>query len=321
MKRKELKKKIKRKGLLKKVIISFFLLVVILLGGGGYLYFQAYKATSASFDDLGGREKSDLRVETVSIDKDPISVLLLGIEDYSSGGSNGRSDSIIVLTFNQEQKSLKMLSIPRDSFVTIAGRGIEDKINHSYAFGGPEMTIETVEDLLNIPIDYYATVNFEGFKNVVDIVGGVTVDVPFDFSEDSDDHTGKLYYTEGEMLLNGKEALGYARMRKQDPLGDIGRGDRQKQVVKAVIDKLTSASTVFKIDDLSDEYGENVISNMKLKEIFNFYKEYKDFNTSNIEQLKIEGSNGNIDGIYYYMLDEQSLTNISNTLREHLELP
>lgn len=319
MKRNEIRRERKKKNLIRILVISFLAIFAILLGSGGYMYFQAQQATSQSYDDLG-REKSELREKKASISTDPISFLLLGIEDYSTGGSNGRSDTIMVLTFNPEDETLKMVSIPRDSLVTIVGKGIEDKINHAYAYGGTEMTINTVENFLNIPIDYYATVNFEGFKNVIDIVGGVTIDVPFDFTEDSDDHTGKLYYYEGEMELNGKEALGYARMRKQDPTGDIGRGERQKQVVKAVISELTSASTVFKIDDLADEYGNNVVSNMKMKELINLYKEYKNFSTSNIEQLNLEGHSSRINNISYYLIDEESLSEVSTDLRNHLDL-
>lgn len=319
MQRKEIKKIKKKKKLKRNIIIFFLVILATILSFGGYLYYQAHVATNKSYDDLG-REKSDLRDKEVSISEDPISILLLGIEDYSTGGVNGRSDTIMVLTFNQQEKTLKMVSIPRDSRVEIIGKGTKDKINHAYAFGGVEMSINTVEHLLDIPIDYYATVNFEGFKNVVDIIGGITVDVPFDFSEDSDDRTGKLYYKEGEMHLNGKYALGYARMRKQDPLGDIGRGDRQKEVVKAVIDKLTSASTVFKIDNLADEYGKNVKSNMKLTEMIDLYKEYSDFNTSNIEQLKIEGQNEMINSVSYVILDDESLSEVTNELRDHLNL-
>ncbi|MRH43936.1 LytR family transcriptional regulator [Aquibacillus halophilus] len=319
MKRKEVKKVQKKKNFKRRFFISFIILFAVLLSIGGYIYFQAYQATSDSYSELN-RDKSLLREKSVDIGNDPISILLLGIENYSSGGSNGRSDTIIVLTFNQDEETLKMLSIPRDTFVPIIGENIQDKINHSYAYGGAEMTINTVEEFLNIPIDYFATIDFAGFLNVIDIVGGITVDVPFNFSEDSHDGTGKLYYTEGAMDLNGKQALGYARMRKQDPEGDIGRGDRQKQVVEAVIDKLTSPSTVFKIDNLANEYGENVTSNLKLSELMSFYKEYRNFNTNNIEQLKLDGTNESIDGISYYVVDEKSLETISTELRSHLEL-
>src|SRR5690606_29541403 len=113
-----------------------------------------------------------------------------------------------------------------------------------HVYGGKRMTIETVEQFLDIPIDYYATVNFEAFKNIVDVLGGITVDVPFDFQQNSDDRVAeKLQFYEGEMELDGRYALAYARMRMEDPRGDIGRNERQQQVIEAIIDKALSPAT------------------------------------------------------------------------------
>ncbi|WP_226036330.1 LCP family protein [Aquibacillus saliphilus] len=319
MDRHELKTNKKKKHFIGTLKIVLLLLAIGILGTVSYLFYQGYAATEDSYDDLG-REKSDLRKKAVSIAKDPISVLLLGIEDYSATASNGRADAIIVVTFNQSNETMKMLSIPRDTLVPIAGMDKKDKINHSYVFGGPAMTINTVEKFLNIPIDYYTTVNFEGFKNVVDIIGGINVNVPFDFSEDSDVDNGKLYYTKGDMQLDGEQALGFARMRMQDPEGDIGRGERQKEIIKAIISKLASPTTVFKFDDLAEEYGNTIVSNMKLKELLNFYQEYGSFDTSTIEELTIEGRPAMINGVSYITTEQSSVNAVSRTLREHLNL-
>ncbi len=209
---------------------------------------QTYTAASESYDDLG-REKSDMRNEAVSISDDPISMLLLGVEDYSTNGANGRTDTMIVATFNPDDEKLKLLSLPRDTLVNIAGNGTKEKINHAHAYGGKKMAIETVEQFLDIPIDYYAAVNFEAFQNIVDILGGIKVDVPFDFEQRTKRESGNemLQFYEGPMKLNGEEALAFARMRKQDPRGDIGRNERQQQTIKAIIDKATSVSTVTKL--------------------------------------------------------------------------
>ncbi|WP_026559744.1 LCP family protein [Bacillus sp. J37] len=319
MNRRDMKrvKKKKKRPILRRLL---FLALVLLIGIGsyvGYVFYQTLEAANNSYDDLG-REKSKLRDSAVSISNDPVSILLLGVEDYSSGGKGGRSDTLMVATFNPEDQSMKLLSIPRDSRVEIPGKGL-DKINHSFSKGGKELTIETVEDFLEIPIDYYATVNFDGFKNIVDIVGGITVDVPFDFVQNSDDRKAeKLQFYEGPMELDGRYALAYARMRHEDIKGDIGRNERQQQVVKAIIDEIASAGTLLKVDKLTNEVGNNVETNMKVSELLGFYQKYSGFSTSNIETLTLDGVGEYINGISYWLPEEESVIEIQDELKGHL---
>ncbi|WP_197046704.1 LCP family protein [Oceanobacillus salinisoli] len=313
-------KKRRRKKRLKQLLFVVIMLFLGLLGFGGYMAMQTLEAASNTYDDLG-REKSDLRANAVSISDDPVSVLLMGVEDYSTNGENGRTDTLMVATFNPNDERLKLLSIPRDTLVEISGRETEDKINHAHVFGGKKATIETVENFLDIPIDYYATVNFEAFKNVIDILGGITVNVPFDFEQNSDDRVAeKLQFYEGEMELDGRYALAYARMRKEDPRGDIGRNERQQQVIEAIINKALSVSTVTKIDDLAREFGNNVETNMKIKEGLAFFKEYSDFSTSKIDKLTLKSYPDRINGVSYQIVDEESLAEVQAELKTHLEI-
>ncbi|WP_317951459.1 LCP family glycopolymer transferase, partial [Rossellomorea marisflavi] len=172
--------------------------------------------TAETMNEDIDRPRSDKRTEEVKFDKKhPFSVLLLGVDERA--GDKGRSDTMIVVTVNPHEKTTKMLSIPRDTLVDIVGRGTRDKINHAYAFGGVEMSMDTVEEFLDIPIDYYAKINMEGFKDIVNAVGGVTVNNDFTFS------SGGYTFNEGQLSLNGEKALAYTRMRKQDPRGDFGR--------------------------------------------------------------------------------------------------
>ncbi|MRG85052.1 LytR family transcriptional regulator [Salinibacillus xinjiangensis] len=321
MNRVELRKKKQRKKLWRRIFMILGIILITSLSYGGYVFYESYQAASKTYDDLG-RDKSKLREDKVSISQDPFSVLLMGVESYSSGGGDtGRSDTLMLATFNPEQKNMKLMSIPRDTRVEIAERNTVEKINHAYAYGGKKMTIETVENFLDIPVDYYATVNFDGFKNIVDVLGGIDVNVPFDFQQNSDDRIAeKLQFYEGPMELNGRYALAYARMRLEDPKGDLGRVERQKEVVTAVIDKVTSASTVFKIDDLANELGNNIETNMKISDALKLYKKYPNFSTSKIEQITLEGTPQYIDGVSYYIVDEQSLSNVKQQLKEHLDI-
>ncbi|GGM32258.1 putative transcriptional regulator YvhJ [Paraliobacillus quinghaiensis] len=319
MDRKELRKSKKKRKRNRIILISLSLLLV-LISFGGYLFFRTYQAANETYDDLG-RDKSELRQKEVSISDDPVSILLMGVENYSSGDQSGRSDTLMVATFNPKDEHLKLLSIPRDTRVVIPDRDGKDKINHAFAFGGKELTIQTVERFLNIPIDYYATVNFDGLKSIVDTVGGITVDVPFDFKQNSDDRVAeKLQFYEGEMELNGRYALAYARMRLEDPRGDIGRNERQKQVVEAIIEELISASTIMKIDNLAKDLESNLETNMKLREAVAFFRRYSDFRVSNIDQITLEGESQYINSLSYYIPTEESLNEVKNELRNHLEL-
>lgn len=281
---------------------------------------SALNAASSSYEELDRGEKSDLRLESVEITKDPFSILLMGIEDYSSGGANGRTDSLLVATINPQLKTMKLLSIPRDTEVYIEEVNKIDKINHAYVYGEKEATIKAVEQLLEIPIDYYATVNFSGFKDVIDEIGGVTVDVPFEFSEKSDVDGHLIYFEEGEMHLNGEEALAYARMRKQDPRGDFGRNDRQKQILTAAIEKMTSANNFFKIDEISNHIGNNVQTNLKVTELLALQSKFSGFNSSSIETLTLKGSDDYKKGIYYFKPDDLNLSEIQSNLKNHLDL-
>lgn len=310
----------KRKGKrLKRILLVFLTLFLALVAYGGYLLFETYQAANNAYTELD-REKSKYRDKEVEINKDPFSVLIMGVEDYSSGGENGRTDTLIVATLNPKEKTMKLLSIPRDTLVYYEHLGYESRINHAHAYGGKEMTIEKVEELLEVPIDYYTTVNFEGFKNVIDIIGGVEVEVPFDFTEKSDVDNSLLQFTEGPMNLDGEEALAYARMRKQDPRGDFGRNDRQKQIIQAALSEMLKPGNLLKVDDIAKEMGDNVQTNIRVSEGIGLSKLYAGFNSSSMENLTLEGADDTSSGAYYFIPYEESILEVRSILKEHLEI-
>lgn len=312
------RKKARKKRRLRKMRVAILFFVLAILCVGGYMVFDTYHAINKSYDDLG-REKSDLRETVVSIGKDPISILILGIEDYSTGGKNGRTDALMVATFNPDDGRVKLLSIPRDTLVEIDNEGTLAKINAAHVFGGVEGTINTVEKFLEIPIDYYASVDFDGFVNIIDILGGVEVDVPFDFSQDSLD--GEMhYFYEGPMELNGKEALAFVRMRKQDRLGDIGRNQRQQQVVKGVVEKALSLGTITKIGDIADEIGENVQTNLRITDGVALLDKFPNFSNNSIDTVVLKTYPDRYKGASVQIADDESLEEVQMILKEHLGL-
>ncbi|WP_337018000.1 LCP family protein [Oceanobacillus massiliensis] len=313
----------KKRKLRKRVyFILFFSLITFLavLSYASYLYIKADSVFSDSYED-DGRNKSELRENAVDPTKDNVSVLIMGVDasDVRSNANNSRTDTLMLATLNKEDKSVKLLSIPRDTYVYIPEVGYETKINHAHAFGGPQATIETVENLLDIPVDYYVKLNFDAFIDVVDAVNGIEVDVPYEINEqNSKDQAGAIHLMPGTQQLNGEEALALARTRKQD--NDIERGKRQQEIIKAVINKSVSVNSLLKYDDIIEAIGNNMTTNMTFGEMKSFISYGTKGTNLNIDTLTLEGYDSQPGGTYYWYLDETSLSETQELLKSHLDL-
>ncbi|MEN0644045.1 LCP family protein [Alkalicoccobacillus gibsonii] len=315
--RKQRRGKKKSRRVLKILLLLTTLVLFVVLGGATYLYVKAMGAEKEFHETLDRGEKSELRTEAVDVGKHNFSVLLLG-DDARPGEDHARTDAILVATFNRTDRSIILTSIPRDSYVEIVGRGTQDKINHANAFGGIDMTVATVENFLEIPIDYYATVKFDGFKDIVDALDGVDVDVKytFDFTEG-----GKtLNFTEGPAELDGEHALAYTRERKSaNSGGDFGRGQRQAQVMAAIIDKAASFKSIDNFGRVFDSLGNTLRTDLTFANLVALHGYAGSI--SDIEQVQLEGEPfRGTDGVSYVRVDETSLANIQNQLKEHLGL-
>ncbi|WP_100333187.1 LCP family glycopolymer transferase [Bacillus alkalisoli] len=292
------------------VFAAFFLLVAIYVG---HTIYQVNKTLTQMHEPIN-REYSEKRPEQVNFSKrDPFSVLLIGIDKNTGSTEKGRSDSLIVLTVNPHDESMKMVSIPRDTRTEIIGRGTQDKINHAHAFGGIDMSIPTIENFLDIPIDYYVKVNMQGFKDIVDAVGGVQVNNKFSFKQDS------FTFEEGRINLDGEQALAFARMRKQDPRGDFGRTDRQKEIVQGVINKGASFTGLTNLDSILGAIGQNVRTNLSTDEMLNIQRNYKEAR-HDLETLHLSGNGTKINGIYYFQVPEEERLRLSGILKNHLKV-
>lgn len=255
-------------------------------------------------------DAAQLEEKTV-IKKEPFSVLMLGVDERKD--DSGRSDTMIVITVNPEKQTMKMLSIPRDTRTEIVGHDTVDKINHAYAFGGVPMAVDTVENFLNIPIDYYVFINMEGFLQIIDTLGGVTINNDMDLTYD------EYHYPKGEITLDGNEALIFSRIRYEDPRGDFGRQIRQRQIIEAVMKKASTPSTLLKATDMLTVLGDNVRMNFSVKELIQLQGIYKKMD-KDIEQLSFEQGDGErINRIWYYIPNEEELQKIQADLKTHLQ--
>lgn len=294
-----------------KAFVSIFVLILIVGGSYALYLFNAAKNTVEDMHYETEREsKRDGKVDLKK--QDPVSFLILGVDSKTSG--HGRADVDIVVTVNPNTSSIKTVSIPRDTRTLIVGQGKRDKINHAYAFGGPEMSIATVENFLDIPIDHFISTNMSGFRDMVDAVGGVIVYNDLNFTQDH--HT----FRKGEINLNGEEALAYVRHRKTDPKGDLGRAERQKQVINAVINKVfKQSSSITKIKDILDVLGSNVKTDLTYEQMKDLFTNYID-TKENILPLHIEGHGIKLNGIYYYKVSDEERKRVSQELKNHLNI-
>lgn len=312
---------VRRKKKKRRFLRLFVLLLVFSFIGGGSFFaydilYNAKKASNNIFQELDRNKIPNHRDEEIKITKDPFTILLVGIEDQEGGE---RSDVLMLATVNPKTEEVYLLSIPRDTRTYLPEVGYETKINHSYSNGGIEATINAVTELLDVPIDYYITTNFQGFEDIVDTLGGVTVDVPFTFKAQLTDSLKWKTFYKGEMNLNGNEALAYVRMRKKDPKGDLGRNERQQQVIKAIVDKGTSFSSIPKIDDVMEDLGDNVKTNIPPSKFASFIQLYSKIKNTSIKHLALEGYDEYIDGVYYYIPSEESIIEVSSILKNSLD--
>lgn len=306
--------------------VKVFLLFTILLFAGittyaSYLIIQAKNVSSEIYEPLERDTEETLqdKLSSIQTNDEPFSVLIAGIDD-EDGGKYGRSDVLLVATVNPKKETISMVSIPRDSYVYIPELDYYDKINHAYANGGIRYTIETVEELLDIPLDYYVTTNFQGFEDIVDSLGGIDIDVPFTFTTQLSGSLKHFTFEEGNMSVNGNQALAYVRMRKQDPRGDLGRNERQQDVIKEILSETTKVSSIPKFDNILQDVKGAVRTNIPSTQYLEFLKIYREFGNVEINQLTLQGYDNTQEGVYYYGLEEDSLAEIQKTLKKELDL-
>lgn len=318
----------KRKTKRKRRIFFFIFLPIILLtlSATAYGTFLYNKAQSVMEDSYNPIDRTTKRASAAQPDIDNISVLFIGVDDSSkrSFSTSSRSDALMLATFNKDSKSVKLLSIPRDSYVYIPELGYQDKITHAHANGGPATTIETVEELLDIPVDFYVKVNFNAFIDIVEALNGIKVDVPYAFSEqDSNDKPNAISLEPGYQLLNGEEALALARTRKKD--SDIQRGERQQEILKAIVNRAASVGSISKYANVIEAVGKNMETDLTFDQMKAFLNYATEGSSINIESLNIAGQdmylpNSNGNRVYYYELDQTSLAEIQTELKGHLDL-
>ena len=311
--------------MIKKILLMFFsLLAVTTIGIGAYgltILNQSTNTLSKTYKGIGDENN-------VIAENKPMTILLMGVDTGSGSREDqwvGNSDTMILVTVNPQTRETTIMSLERDILTNITqdGETFQAKLNAAYAQGGAELAIETIQDLMNIHIDRYAMINMKGLVQLVDKVGGITVNNPFDFDisieENEPEYTAKI--PPGRQEIDGEQALVYSRMRYQDPEGDYGRQKRQREVIEKIIKKVLTLDGLSNYQGIIEAVSDNMQTNISLDtDSLMQLMGYRDA-LKNIRMEQLKGEDATLaDGGSYQIVDAKHLLKMQNILRKSLGL-
>ena len=299
----------------KKFFKSFFIAFLIfgILYGGTVYYLvnddNENDADSTFFDRISEENNQDL------------TFLLLGIDTKDlSKDSKERSDTMMLCKIDRSTGGISILSIPRDTKAFIRGRKNEERINHAHAYGGPELSVKAVKDLLRIDLDYYVRVDYKIVKEYVDLIGCVEVDVPQDMHYEDPTADPPLYIDlkKGKQVLDGDKSLQFLRFRKGYKDQDIGRIRAQQQFIQATMKQSLKPGNIIKLPQIISTYYKYVDTNIPLDQIMVYAAKAKDFSSENMEMATIPGEPKTINGVSYWIpYKEETVELVRNMFLEH----
>ena len=296
--------------------LCLFIAIILTIVAGcfflGKIAFKTFFAPKvpvvAATDDIGKDEILNRR----------INVLLLGIDDGDSEdfGTDApkRTDAMLVVSFDPDNNEVSLLSIPRDTRVAIPGHREPDKINAAYAYGGIKLAQQTVANLLQIPIHYYVLANWQGFIQIIDILGGVDMYVEHNMNYEDPYANLKIHLKQGFQHLNGRQAGEYVRFR-HDELGDIGRVQRQQKFFKALSGEFFSVSNVVKLPSIIDALGKNTETDMDTFTMLRAANSFKLFGGERVQSEMVYGDFKTIDGVSYWVTSPEKMTKSLDELK------
>ncbi|WP_150266429.1 LCP family protein [Paenibacillus tepidiphilus] len=291
-------------------ILSFIFRKELMMFGFDHVVAPTVEGTlKNSYEPLSDDGKENTETPASLKGDSPFSLLLLGTDQRKN--ENGLSDSIIYTVVRPEDNKVLFVSIPRDSYTKIIGaedvKGArrETKINAAHSYGGAQMSVDTVENLLDAPIQYYATINFHGLVDVVDALDGVELPITKLIENKNPAHE-KLRIEPNKPIYSGKEALMYVRYREDS---DFKRTERQRIFLKAVMDRMKNIKNIANIKDIMGIAGENFKTNMKADFMLDLAKQVIfEGGTPEITSHMLQGSDKRTDQ-WYYILDDEDVQN------------
>ena len=243
--------------------------------------------------------------------------LLIGIDtkDYSQA-SAVRSDTLMLVNLDTSTGRLSIVSIPRDTRAPIEGRRNQEKINHSFAYGGPELTTDTVSNLLGIDLEYYVLADYQMVRKFVDLVGGVEIYVPMDmkYTDPADDPPLYIDLKEGQQVLDGDKALQFLRFRKGYADADLGRVRAQQEFMKGMISQSIKPANLLKIPGMVGIYKDHLVTNVPVSKIAEYGIRVITADLDEIESGTLPGSARMMEGLSYFIHDQEETDSLFRQL-------
>ena len=243
-------------------------------------------------------------------------ILFMGVDVVSNAQDpfkGNRSDTMLLISIAPYGKDINIISIPRDSKVYIANRNKPDKINHAFAYGGPDLSVKTVEETFGVRIDHYIALSNEGLIKFIDTIGGLPIYIEKDMYYHDSTAGLHIELTQGEHVLNGEQTEGYLRFRK-DALGDIGRIRRQQWFFNALMARLKEPSVLVKLPEVLKVMPKYIKTDLSVYELSQYAAMVKSIDTSSIQVATLPGTPSTKGIVSYWILDPDKPQEIINKL-------
>lgn len=311
--------KIKKRHSFRDLIIVIMSLVICVgLAGVAYLY--------TFFDNMGNQKKSANPIKPVTVSKgNPINILAMGVDVGTPGSTSKndpkRTDTILLLNYNPKLDEVNVISIPRDTLIEVNEKF--KKINEANAIGGPAYLIDAIEKLLDVKVNYYSKVDYEGFRKIIDTVGPIEVKINNRMEYDDPTQDLHIHFKKGETVqLDGQKAEEFFRWRKNNDgtglaEGDIGRIENQHVFLSKLIEKFKSPAIITKIPTILGTVPNYIETNMKTEEIVKYGYALSKIDKSKFNMYTLKGDAEYISGISYFIYDQNKNKDV--LLRLHNE--
>lgn len=291
-----------------------FLFICMIIGAGCFTYYNLSKLNEKV-------EQGTESIPVIASGSEPINILALGVDIGITGKKSDpkRADTIMVIHYDPKVKSVDIVSIPRDTLVRINGRN--EKINAAHAIGGVKTLQGAVEGLMNIKINYYVKINYEGFRKIIDSIGGVTLVINQNMKYDDPAQNLHIDFKKGDKVhLNGKKAEEFFRWRKNNDgsglaEGDLGRIQNQHEFMEKVVKKFTSPVVIFRVPSIISTICKYTETNMDADEILKYGYSFMKLKRENIRMHTLKGKPAYIGKISYFIFKGNNNKEILEVLR------
>lgn len=295
-----------------------FLLIMVLVGIITVVVWAGQKISTVA-TSINIRSVEIVQPEAITITeellKKRINVLLLGIDDGDVDNPEvaKRTDAIILASFDPVTKEVALIAIPRDTRVKIPGHTGYDKANHAYAYGGAKLAKKMVATNLGVPVNYYILVDWQGFIEIIDLLGGIDIHVENSMKYEDPYANLKIDLERGYQHLDGHQAGEYVRFRA-DELGDIGRVQRQQKFLKAVVEQVFALETITKLPSILSTIHERVETDMNIMDMGRAINSFKSFSASAVKFEMLPGDFATVNNVSYWQIDQRAMNQMLQKL-------